>query len=296
MIYLGSHVGLSAPNYFEDSVKTALSCGENTFMFYTGAPQNTKRIPLEKLKIEEGKRLIAEAGLDLAKIVAHAPYIINPATKKEATREIALKMLSLELERVEEFGVSWMVLHPGSAVDISLEEALRNAAETIDLGIEGAPKSHVTICIETMAGKGREIGKTFEEIAMIISLSKYPERLGVCLDTCHINDAGYDVFDVDGVLDQFDRVIGLSKLKVVHLNDSKNPRGSHKDRHENVGEGKIGFETLEKWLKNPRLEGIPFELETPWVNQKTPNKAEVEMLRKGVYVPDWKKEILAKSD
>ena len=288
MIYLGSHVDLKSPNYYIDTVKDALSYGANTFMFYTGAPQNTFRKPLEELKIEEGRKLLKEAGIDESKLVVHAPYLINGANKVKADiQDLAKKMIALELERTAAFGVKILVLHPGAHVGLGEEVGIDALVEVLD-EVLSKDNTDVKIAIETMAGKGSEIGITFEQIRTIIDRCKYQDRLGVCLDTCHISDAGYDVNDVDGVLNEFDRIIGLNKLLVVHLNDSKNPRGAHKDRHENVGYGYIGFETLYKYANHPLLMDIPKILETPWVGENKPYKDEIEMLRNGKYIDGWR--------
>lgn len=287
-IYLGSHVGMNGPDYYLGSVKEALSYGSTTFMFYTGAPQNSYRKPLNKLKIEEGRKLIKEAGLDESKIIVHAPYLINGANKvKEDIQELAKQLILSEVQRTAGFGAKILVLHPGAHVGLGEDIGIASLIETLDEVLSN-DNSDVKIAIETMAGKGSEIGITFEQINQIIQGCKYPHRLGVCLDTCHISDAGYDVHDVDGVLKEFDRIIGLDKLLCVHLNDSKNPRGAHKDRHENLGYGYIGFETICQYANHPLLVDIPKVLETPWVGEKAPYKVEIEMLRKQEYIDGWR--------
>ncbi len=294
--YLGSHLSLSGPDFYLGTVKTALSFNENAFMFYTGAPQNTKRVPTKSLKIEEGRKLLQEQHIDESKIVIHAPYIINLANPiKMETRDLAKSFLKEELQRVADFHVQNLVLHPGSATGGSKDEAIRYLIEGLNEVLE-MDSSNVIICLETMAGKGSEIGSNFLELAKIIKSIKKQDRIGVCLDTCHINDAGYDVNDIETTLSEFEQTIGLKKLKVIHLNDSKNERGSHKDRHENIGYGSIGFETLEKWVKEERLSAIPKILETPVLkdgaNSYYPYKKEVEMLRSGIYCASWKEEVL----
>ena len=289
-LLLGSHVSLNGPDYYLGSVKEALSYGSNTFMFYTGAPQNTYRKPLSELKIQEGRKLIKESGIDENRIVVHAPYIINGANKtREDLFDLSIKVISSEIERTAGFGAKILVLHPGAHVSQGYDLGIENLAECLDI-ILSEDKTDVKIAIETMAGKGTEIGITFEQVRAIIDKCHYQERLGVCLDTCHISDAGYDIKDVDGVLKEFDRIIGLDKLLVVHLNDSKNPRGAHKDRHENLGYGYIGFETIYKFAHHPLLNGIPKILETPYINEKPPYKQEIEMLRDGHFVEGWKEE------
>lgn len=287
-IYLGSHVGMNGPDYYLGSVKEALSYGSTTFMFYTGAPQNSYRKPLNELKINEGRALIKQAGLDETKIVVHAPYLINGANKaKQEIQDLAKQLIASELNRTAGFGAKIMVLHPGAHVGLGADIGIASLVECLD-EVLSKDNNDVKIAIETMAGKGSEIGITFEQIAKIINECKYPDRLGVCLDTCHISDAGYDVSDVDGILNEFDKIIGLNKLLVVHLNDSKNPIGAHKDRHENIGYGYIGFQTINKFVHHPLLADIPKILETPWVGEKAPYKTEIEMLMKGEYIDGWR--------
>ena len=287
-IYLGSHVSLSAPDFYLGSVKEALSYGANTFMFYTGAPQNTYRLPLERLKIEEGRKLLKEAGIDESKLVVHAPYIINAANyTREDLWELSINVIVSELRRSAAFGATMMVLHPGSHVGMGAENGILALAKALDV-VLASDGTKVKIALETMAGKGHEIGISFEQIRMIIDNCKHQDRLGVCLDTCHINDAGYDVSDFDHILDEFDRIIGLDRLLCVHVNDTKNPMGAHKDRHENIGYGYLGFDTLYKVCHHPKLDNIPKILETPYINEKAPYKIEIEMLRSGEYKPNWR--------
>lgn len=284
-ILLGSHISLAAPDYYAAAVKEAHSWGENVFMFYTGAPQNTKRIPLDKMRIEEGRALIKDYGMDEKNIVVHAPYIINLAnTKNEATKEIARSFLVEELRRTAAFGLRYLILHPGSAVDAPREEAIAMVAEGLNEVLK-EDGTDVIICLETMAGKGNELGRTFEELKAIRDLVERKERIGVCLDTCHIHDAGYDIKDIDGVLSEFDSVLGLDLLKVIHLNDSKNERGTHKDRHANIGYGAIGFDALLAYVNHPRLAGIPKILETPYIDHEfPPYEEEIAQLRNGKFV------------
>lgn len=287
-LLIGSHVSLNAPEFYLGSVKEAISYGSNTFMFYTGAPQNTYRKPLSELRIEEGRKLLLEAGIDENKIVVHAPYIINGANKtKEDLFELSKKVIASEINRTAGFHAKIMVLHPGAHVGQGYDAAIDNLAECLD-EVLSSDNTDVKIALETMAGKGTEIGITFEQIRNIIDKCHYPERLGVCLDTCHISDAGYDLNDVNGVLKKFDEIIGLDKLLVVHINDSKNPCGAHKDRHENIGYGYIGFEIINKIVHHPLLNGIPKILETPYFNEKPPYKQEIKMLKDGVYVDNWR--------
>ena len=260
-IWLGSHVGMAAPDYYLGTVKEAISYGSTTFMFYTGAPQNSARTPISSLKIKEGRELLKNLGFDEAKLVVHAPYIINLAnTIKPESFEFSTQFLVKELFRTASFGIRLLVLHPGSAVGGDEKEGLNQVVKGLDLALE-EDKSDVIVCLETMAGKGSEIGTCFEDVKKILDNCKYPERLGVCLDTCHVHDAGYDVNQVDDLLAEFDKIIGLKHLLVVHVNDSKNIRGAHKDRHENLGYGEIGFDALCKLANHPLLRDIPKILE-----------------------------------
>lgn len=287
---IGSHVGMKGKDMFLGSVKEALSYGANTFMVYTGAPQNTRRKKIEELRIEEGTQLMKENGMDT--FVVHAPYIINLAnTTKLETFELAVEFLEVEVERTKAMGSHTLVLHPGSHVGAGLDKG-------IDRIIEGLNKvmykdMPVQIALETMAGKGSEIGRSFEELKAIYDGVRYPENLRVCFDTCHVNDAGYDIVNhYKEVLEEFDRVLGLDQIAVFHINDSKNPLGAHKDRHENVGLGTIGFDTLYRFVSDERFANVPKILETPWIkpeddpkNPIPPYKEEIEMLQSGVMKP-----------
>ena len=286
-LYIGCHVSMSGPEYYLGSVKEALSYEANTFMFYTGAPQNTIRLPLERLRIDEGRALVKQSGLDESKIVVHAPYIINIANQLNVdTYELGKKHLLSELKRTYAFGPKILVLHPGSHVGTGEENGLESIVKALDEVLD-QDDTDVKIALETMAGKGSEMGTSFEQLKQIISSIKHPERVGVCLDTCHINDNNMDVANFDEVLSNFDKVIGLDKLLVVHVNDSKNPLGAHKDRHENIGYGYLGFETLNKVVHHPLLKGIPMILETPYYEGNPPYKKEIEMFRKQVF-EDWR--------
>ena len=288
-IYLGSHVSMNSPEFYLGSVKEALSYGSNTFMFYTGAPQNSFRKPLSELKIQEGRQLIKENGLDESKLIVHAPYIINAANySRPDLYEMSINTIVSELRRTYAFGAKVLVLHPGSHVGMGAENGILALAKALDT-VFTCDGTDVKIAIETMSGKGHEIGITFEQVKSIIDQCKFKDRLGVCLDTCHINDAGYDIKnDLDGVIDNFDKVIGLDKLLVVHVNDTKNPIGAHKDRHENIGYGYLGFDVLYRVIHHPRLKGIPMILETPYINEKAPYKQEIAMLRSGKYIDNWR--------
>ena len=289
-VLLGSTVSLVGPEYYVGTVKEAISYGCSTFMFYTGAPQSSYRKPLEELKIAEGRALLKEQGFDESKIVVHAPYIINVANPniKPDDYEHSINFLITELRRTEAFGVSIMVFHPGNHLGTGPDASIERLAKSLD-DILANDGTNVKIAIETMAGKGSEIGTCFEQVKKIIDLCHYPERLGVCLDTCHVHDAGYDVNDADSLLKEFDKVIGLDRLLAVHVNDSKNIRGAHKDRHENLGYGEIGFEALCRIANHPLLKDVPKILETPFVDKIKPTYSdEIRMLRDECFEDNWR--------
>ena len=278
MLIIGSHVGYKKDSGLVGSVKEALSYNANTFMFYTGAPQNTKRLPIDLEKVKEAEQLMKDNKIVKENVIVHAPYIINLATDDLEKREFSCNFLKEEIKRVETLGFSYLVLHPGSHVGAGTDKGIQNISDSLNKIIDKDTK--VVILLETMAGKGTEVGKNFEEIESIISKIKQKENIGVCLDTCHINDAGYDLNYFDKVLDSFDKIIGLDKLKCIHVNDSKNIMGSHKDRHENIGYGYIGFDNLINIIYNKRLDNIPKILETPYIDKTCPPyKYEIEMIR-----------------
>lgn len=278
MLKIGSHVGMSGKEMMLGSVKEALSYNANTFMFYTGAPQNTRRKKVEELNVEAAKQLMLENNIDINDVVVHAPYIINLGnTIKPETFELAVDFLKQEIERVEYIGVKILVLHPGSHVKAGEQLGLNQIVEGLNAVL--TPEMNVRIALETMAGKGSELGRNFEELRYIFDHVTYPEKLGVCLDTCHLHDSGYDLTHFDELLEEFDKVIGIDKILVMHINDSKNERGAKKDRHENLGYGHIGFETLCNIVHHPKLENIPKILETPYVDKIPPYQKEIEMLR-----------------
>ncbi|WP_342389343.1 deoxyribonuclease IV [Salinicoccus bachuensis] len=291
---IGSHVSMSGKKMLEAASISAKSYGANTFMIYTGAPQNTRRKKIEDLNIEAGKRHMADHGM--SNIVVHAPYIINIAnSEREGVFEHGVEFLQEEIVRTEHLGSNQIVLHPGSHVGTGAERGIRSIIEGLNEVLTN--DNDVQIALETMAGKGSEVGRTFEEIAQIIDGVTNNERLSVCFDTCHVHDAGYDIVnDFDGVLDEFDRIIGKDRIKVLHINDSKNERGAHKDRHENIGFGHIGFDALSYVINHPDFEEIPKILETPFVgpdkkNRVAPYAHEIEMIRSGSFNPSLKEEI-----
>lgn len=283
MIYLGSHVGMSGKEMFLGSVKEALSYGANTFMVYTGAPQNTRRKNISELRIEEAHALMEASGI--SRFIVHAPYIINLAnTIKPETFELAVDFLRVEIERTAAMGSQILVLHPGSHVDAGTEAGIAQIIKGLNQVLTA--DTPVYIALETMAGKGSEIGRTFEELKAIYSGVEHPEKLRVCMDTCHLSDAGYPVAtDFDGILAEFDRIIGLDQLVAIHINDSKNPQGAHKDRHANIGDGYLGFEALHAIVHHPKLSNVIKILETPYIEDPlkagskiAPYKEEIERL------------------
>lgn len=282
MLKIGSHVSMSGKKMLLAASEEAVSYGANTFMIYTGAPQNTRRKKIEDLNIEMGRRHMEENGI--SEIVVHAPYIINIGnTTNPATFELGVNFLRTEIERTEAIGAKQIVLHPGAHVGAGTEAGIKKIVEGLNEVLTG--KEKVQIALETMAGKGSEVGKSFEELAMIMDGVNFNDRLSVCFDACHTHDAGYNIVeDFDGVLNEFDKIIGLDRLKVLHINDSKNSIGMRKDRHENIGFGHIGFEALSRIVHHPQLADIPKILETPFVgedknNKKAPYKFEIAMLR-----------------
>lgn len=277
MLLIGSHVKFKKDTQILGSVKEALSYGATTFMFYTGAPQNTMRSPLNMEITKEAIELMKENNIDYSKVIVHAPYIINLANNQDEDKFMfSVNFLKEELKRCEELGIKYIVLHPGSHVGLGIDEGIKNIIKGLNMILEN---TNVTILLETMAGKGSEIGSNFKEIKKIITGVKNKNNIGVCMDTCHLSDAGYDVKNFDTLLNYFDEVVGLNYLHCVHINDSKNERDSHKDRHENIGFGTIGFDTLINIIYNDRLKDIPKILETPYIGEYAPYRYEIEMIR-----------------
>ena len=286
---LGSHVSMSGKEMLLGSSKEAASYGANTFMIYTGAPQNTRRKPIEELNIEAGVQHMKENGM--SNIVVHAPYIINLGnTTKPETFALGVEFLQKEIERTAAIGATQIVLHPGAHVGAGVDAGIQKIVEGLNEVL--SQDYPVQIALETMAGKGTECGRTFDELAQIIDGVSNNHRLSICLDTCHVHDGGYDIVnDFDGVLNEFNNIIGLDRLKVLHINDSKNARGAAKDRHENIGFGEIGFETLQYVVHHPQLLDIPKILETPFVGvdaktKQAPYKYEIAMLRSKTFNPE----------
>lgn len=298
LLKIGSHVSMSGKKMLLAASEEAVSYGANTFMIYTGAPQNTRRKKIEDLNIEAGHLHMLEHGI--TDIVVHAPYIINIAnTTNPATFELGVNFLRSEIERTEALGAKQIVLHPGAHVGAGAEVGIKRIIEGLNEVLTGNEK--LQIALETMAGKGSECGRTFEELAMIMDGVTHNDKLSVCFDTCHTHDAGYNIVDdFNGVLNEFDSIIGIDKLKVLHINDSKNVKGAAKDRHENIGFGHIGFDALMNIVHHPQLMDIPKILETPFVgedknNKKAPYKYEIEMFKNKAFNGNVLDEILQQS-
>ena len=282
-LIIGSHVGFSANKQLLGSVEEALSYGSNTFMFYTGAPQNTKRNPIKDEYTMEAYNLMKEHNIDLSKVVIHAPYIVNLGNLENF--DFSVSFLRGELERASLLGIKNVVLHPGASVSYERSDSIESIIKGLNLILDN--DLDVTICLETMAGKGTEIGINLNELKIIIDRVKFKNKIGVCLDTCHLNDSGVDLTKFDDYINEFDKEVGLNYIKVIHINDSKNEIGSHKDRHENIGLGTIGFDTLIKIIYDERFKDIPKILETPYVTENDeskekiypPYKYEINMIR-----------------
>ena len=286
MLYIGSHVGFKKDSQLLGSLEEALSYGENTFMFYTGAPQNTSRSPINKEITEKAHTKMHELNIDLSKVIVHAPYIINLCNEEKF--EFSVNFLTEELNRVNKLGIKYLVLHPGSHVGLGIDKGIENIIKGLNLVFQNVESNNeVMILLETMAGKGTEVGSKLEEIKRIITGINDQEHIGVCLDTCHLHDAGYSLNNFDDFLEKFNQIIGIDKIKCIHINDSKNEINAHKDRHENIGFGHIGFDTLIKIIYHEKLEDIPKILETPYVNKiYPPYKYEIEMIRNKTYNPN----------
>ena len=285
-IKLGCHVGMAGKEMCLASAKEAASYGANVFMLYTGAPQNTRRKDISELNIEAGWEYARQHGIE--EIVVHAPYIINLAnTVKPETYELAVEFLEKEIIRTAAMRSRIMVLHPGSHVNAGVEAGIAQVIKGLNT-VLNQNDDDVYIALETMAGKGSEVGRTFEELKAIYDGVDKKDRLRVCFDTCHVNDAGYDIVNhYDEVFEEFDKVIGLDQIAVFHINDSMNPLGAHKDRHANIDKGSIGYETLHRLVHDERFIDVPKILETPWLAEegsdkktKPPYKEEIEWLLK----------------
>ncbi|MCI6001826.1 MAG: deoxyribonuclease IV [Tenericutes bacterium] len=281
-LIIGSHVSFKSDKQLLGSVNEALSYGENTFMFYTGAPQNTIRSNINDNLTNKALEVMKENNINIDNVIVHAPYIVNLAKEDN---DFAISFLRQEIKRCSMLHIKYMVLHPGSSVSITKEEGINNIINALNIILDN--EYDVTICLETMAGKGNEVGSNLLEIKNIIDKIEYQNKIGVCLDICHLNDAGYDISNFDSILDEIDKLIGIDKIKCIHINDSKNILGSKKDRHENIGLGSIGFDNLINVIYNKRISNIPKILETPYVtvdnNSKDkiypPYKQEIDMIK-----------------
>lgn len=278
---IGSHVSFDSKEQLLKSVKECINYNANTFMFYTGAPQNTRRCAINDELTYLALELMKQNNILFDKVVAHAPYIVNLANDNDPEKyDFSIKFVRQEVERLERLNVKYLVLHPGSSVGIERSKALNNISYALNKIL--SINTNVIILLETMAGKGTECGINISEIKTIMDGVDKKDNIGVCLDTCHLNDSGIDISKFDLYLDEFDKVIGIDKIKCVHVNDSKNDIGSHKDRHENIGYGTIGFDNLINVVYNNRLSNIPKILETPYVGENKeypPYKFEIEMIR-----------------
>jgi deoxyribonuclease-4 len=295
MVLLGSHVSMGGKKMLLGSAEEAASYKAETFMIYTGAPQNTRRKLVEDMNIPQGTAFMLEN--NLSNMVVHAPYIINLGnTVKPENFAFAIEFLRAEILRAEALGARQITMHPGAHVGAGPEAGIAQIVKGLNEVLHKDQVAH--IALETMAGKGTEIGRNFEEIAKIIEGVTLNDKLSVTMDTCHLNDAGYNVKeDFDGILNEFDKIIGLDRLKVIHVNDSKNPQGSHKDRHANIGFGTIGFDALNKVVHHPQLTELPKILETPYVGEekkdkKAPYGYEIKMLKEQIFNPNLLEDIL----
>ena len=280
MLYIGSHVGFNKNEQLLGSLNEALSYGSNTFMFYTGAPQNTMRYEINNELTKKAYEKMKDNGILLDKIIVHAPYIINLANPDSSKHDFAINFLKQEVARCEKLGIKNMVLHPGSHVGSGIDIGINLIIDGLNKVLES--DNSVCILLETMAGKGSEVGSSFDEIKRIIDGVNKKELIGVCMDTCHMHDSGYDVSDSNKLLDEFDDIVGLEYVKCIHINDSKNIRGARKDRHENLGKGYLGLDNIMNFIYNKRLDNIPKILETPYINDQAPYKEEIELIRKSV--------------
>ena len=286
---IGSHVSFGKDQLLA-SAQTAVSYGANTFMFYTGAPQNTIRAELKRDITEKAWEYMKENNIDINNVICHAPYIINLANKEKIESwNFSISFLRNEIKRITEMGVNYIVVHPGNALKLDREEALANIALALNFIIDEDTKP--MILLETMAGKGSECGINIYELKSILDKVNLKDKVGICLDTCHLNDSGVDIAKFDEYLSVFDSEIGLDKVKCVHVNDSKNVIGSKKDRHANIGFGTIGFDNLLNVIYNPKLKDIPKILETPYIKEYPPYKFEIAMIESKKFNPSLESDV-----
>lgn len=280
MLKIGSHVSMKGPHYLLGAIKEAESYEANALMIYSGPPQSTRRVAIEKYQVEKAYDYLKDSAIPRENMILHAPYIINLGnTTKPETFELAVGFLREEIFRAQYLNIDVIVLHPGAHVGAGEDAGIARIIEGLNMVMNDIDMKDTVIALETMAGKGSEIGRSFEEIRAIIDGVDKKESIGVCLDTCHIHDAGYDLDDFDAILEEFDRIVGLDRLKVLHINDSKNVRGAKKDRHENLGKGEIGLDRLLKVVYHEKLMHLPKILETPYIENIPPYKEEIALLR-----------------
>ena len=286
---IGSHVSFNT-NQLLGSAKTAVSFGANTFMFYTGAPQNTIRKEIDLDLTKEAHEYMKNHGIDINNVICHAPYIINLANReKEDSWNFSISFIKNEINRITQMGINYIVIHPGNSLKLDRMTALYNIADAINNILDSDTKP--MILLETMAGKGTECGINIYELKEILNHITLKNKVGLCLDTCHLNDSGVDIAEFDSYLNDLDNAIGLDKVKCIHINDSKNPIGSHKDRHANIGYGTIGFDNLINVLYNSKLKDVPKILETPWVGKYPPYKLEIDMIKSKKFNPNLEQDL-----
>ena len=286
---IGSHVSFNT-NQLLGSAKTAVSFGANTFMFYTGAPQNTIRKEIDLDLTKEAHEYMKNYGIDINNVICHAPYIINLANReKEDSWNFSISFIKNEINRITQMGINYIVIHPGNSLKLDRMTALYNIADAINNILDSDTKP--MILLETMAGKGTECGINIYELKEILNHITLKDKVGLCLDTCHLNDSGVDITEFDSYLNDLDNAIGLDKVKCIHINDSKNPIGSHKDRHANIGYGTIGFDNLINVLYNSKLKDVPKILETPWVGKYPPYKLEIDMIKSKKFNPNLEQDL-----
>ncbi len=283
MLYIGSHVSFNKDTQLIGVVQTAIENDANVFMFYTGSNQSTLRFPIDKSLTDKAHQIMLEHNIDREKCIIHAPFIINLANNSDERKyQFYIDFLKQEIDRCIALGINNLVLHPGSHVKVAKEEALLSVSNGLNEALK--ENQNIKILIEFMSGKGTEVGSTIDELKTILENVIYKDKVYICLDTCHINDAGYDLNNFDEFLNEFDQKIGIDKIKCIHINDSKNNLGTHKDRHENIGYGTIGFQTLINIIYNKRLESVPKILETPFINDQSPYKTEIKIIREKKFI------------
>lgn len=278
MLYIGSHVSFNKDTQLKGVVEASLNNNANVFMFYTGSNQSTVRFPINEEITRQAHKLMLQNNIEKEKCIVHAPFIINLANNSDERKyQFYIDFLKQEIDRCIKLGINNLVLHPGSHVSVPKEQSLLNVANGLNEALK--ENQDINIYIEFMSGKGTEVGSSIDELKTILDNVIYKDKVFICLDTCHINDAGYDLTKFDDFLTEFDKKIGLDKIKCIHINDSKNIVGSHKDRHANIGYGTIGFEVLVNIIYHERLKEIPKILETPFVGEKSPYKIEIQMIK-----------------